>query len=743
MRYSILSCGVLLSCLTLGGALWGQDATPAPQAAETHPATPARLKVGVALSGGGARGATHVGVLRELERMHVPIDYIAGTSMGAIVGGLYASGMSLDDIEKVLLTTDWDSIFSDRPDRKELDYRRKEDDRRYIEALQSGLKKKGLEVNKGLVNGQKLMFLLESLLQPVAGVEDFDKLPIPFRCPGTDLVSGDEVIFSKGHLPLAIRVSMSLPAAFAPVRYEGRLLVDGGVVDNLPVDLVKSMGPDVVIAVDIGTPPKTLEGISSPLAVTSQVISILQQKDINRQAARADILIRPDLAGFSVMDFVHAGTLIPLGERVTREKSDALSKLALPEAEYAARLARIRHRDDTAKVVEFVRFEGVDPKLEEGLRKRIRTVPGQPLDLDKLQADLTTVYNSGFFESVVYEVVNEDGREGVLIKAKPSPLLPILVNFGFKLSSDFYRQSDWAILAGLRWTGLNTLGGEWKTDLQIGLNRYFYTELYQPLDVQARWFVAPSLNVKNTVAYVYADDQAVATYRSAVQFAGFDIGYHMGRYGEIRIGPRWGHATYNRDLGTAFYPYYSASPSGWSAQATVDQLDNPDLPNQGYLIKANGFFATKGLGGNETYNMGQVSWSGFGTKGKNTFFSQLAAGSAFGSPVPPYAWFRLGGFNSFGGYQEGQMVGPYYATARLGYQRKVTRLPAFIGEGVYLVFFADAGNAWRSSKNFGTNLQYSGTVAFGTVTKFGPMYLAYSKAEGGFEQITLQLGKRF
>jgi NTE family protein len=702
-----------------------------------------RLKIGLALSGGGARGATHVGVLRELERQHIPIDYIAGTSMGAIVGGLYASGMAPDDIEKVLLTTDWDAIFSDRPDRKDLDYRRKEDDRRYIEALQSGLKRHGLEVNKGLVNGQKLMFLLETLLQPVADVEDFDNLPIPFRCPGTDIVTGDEVVFSRGHLPLAIRISMSLPAAFTPVSYEGRLLVDGGVVDNLPVDLCKSMGADIVIAVDIGTPPKTVEGITSPIAVTSQVISILQQKGIDAQAARADILIRPDLAGFSVMDFVHAGSLVPLGEKVMREKSDALSKFALPEADYAARLERIRHREERAEIVRFVRFEGVGPKLEQGLRMRIRTAPGKPLDLDKLQADLTTVYNSGFFESVTYQVVTEDGQRGVLIKAKPNPLAPVFIGFGFKLSSDFRRQSDWAVLAGLRWTGLNVLGGEWKTDLQIGLNRYLNTEFYQPLDVGARWFVAPVFAARNTVSYLYAGDQAVATYRSAIQSIGVNLGYHLGRYGEIRVGPRWGHASFNKDMGSDLFPDSKVSEGGWVVQATVDQLDNADLPNQGYLIKANGMFTTKGMGSDLAYDLGELRWSGFGTKGSNTYWGALAAGSAFGTQAPPYAWFRLGGFNSFGGYQEGQIIGRYYATARLGYQRKVTRLPAFVGQGVYLVFFADVGNAWVDMKDFGNNLKYSGTVAFATLTKFGPMYIGYSKAGGGFDQITLQVGKRF
>ena len=536
---SILPLALLLS---LSAA--GQD-TPAAAAADAPAATPAkaRPKIGLALSGGGARGVTHIGVLQALERLHIPIDYIAGTSMGSIVGGLYATGATTEDLQSLIKNTNWVEIFSDRPPRDLLPFRTKEDDRRYLEGLQMGLDKKGLHLSKGLINGQKLLFLLENNTQRVSGVSDFGKFPIPFNCVATDIVTGNKYVFSQGSLPVAIRSSMSLPAIFAPMEHDGLLLVDGGIADNLPVDVVRAMGADIVIAVDIGTPPLERAQITSPLAVFNQVMNVLMQKEIDAQAASADILLRPDLKGYSLMDFERALTLVPVGEKLVEDHAAALSKYAVSPQEYAAWASRVRGLPPPPTKIDFVEFEGTDP-LDEGLLKgRMSLKPGEPINMKDLQKDLLLVYNTGDYASVTYEVVQRGDQHGVVITAKPNATGPNYMRFGIDLSSDFRYNSNWSVFAGLRFTRLNVLGAEWKSDLEIGLNQRLTTEWYQPLMRSGRVFVAPYFKYSNELAYVFVNPEInnpSASYRTNLTWAGIDLGFNIGLSGELRIGPRWG-----------------------------------------------------------------------------------------------------------------------------------------------------------------------------------------------------------
>ncbi len=735
--------------LSLGALAQGSPVPADPAPAPPAPAK-ARPKIGLALSGGGARGVTHIGVLRALEEMHIPIDYIAGTSMGSVVGGLYATGTTTEDLQSLIKNTNWVEIFSDRPPRDLLPFRTKEDDRRYLEGLQMGLDSKGLHFSKGLINGQKLMFLLENNTQRVAGTKNFGNLPIPFNCVATDIVTGNKYVFSQGSLPVAIRSSMSLPAIFAPIEHDGLLLVDGGIADNLPVDVVRAMGADVVIAVDIGTPPLERAQITSPLAVFNQVMNVLMQKEIDAQAASADILLRPDLKGYSLMDFEHALTLVPVGEKLVEDHAAALSKYAVSAQEYAAWASRVRGLPPPPTKIDFVEFAGTDP-LDEGLLKgKMSLKPGEPINMNDLQKDLLLVYNTGDYASVTYEVVQRGDQHGVLITAKPNATGPNYMRFGIDLSSDFRYNSDWSVFAGLRFTRLNKLGAEWKSDVEIGLNQRLTTEWYQPLMRSGRVFVAPYLKYSNQLAYVFVNpkiNNPSASYRTNLTWAGVDLGFNIGLSGELRIGPRWGRAYYSRAVGPELFPSLHASLGGYLLGYRYDRLDSADLPTQGVHIQLTAYDSEKSMGATDAYQKAELKFKAFQHLGpRSGIFEYLAGGTSFGTDVPYYDWFRLGGPANFGGYMEGQLTGRYYGAVRLGYQYKFANLPAIIGKGAYFMAFTDVGKAWVFAYDDPTvdnPMKYSGTIGFGSSTKLGPVFFGYSYATGGNQQLFLSMGKRW
>ncbi len=668
--------------------------------------------------------------------MHIPIDYIAGTSMGSIVGGLYATGATTQDLETLIAKTNWVEIFSDRPPRDKLPFRVKDDDRRYIEGLEMGLDSKGLHFSKGLINGQKLMFLLENNTLKASAIQDFDDLPIPFRCVSTDIVTGERYVFSKGSLPLAIRSSMSLPAIFAPVEHEGHLLVDGGIADNLPVDVVRAMGADVVIAVDVGTPPLDRSQINSPLAVYGQVLNILMQKEIDVQAKNATLLLRPDLGRFSNMDFPNSLKLIPIGEKLVEDNATTLAKYAVSAEEYAAWEARVRGLPPPPSIIDFLEFAGTDP-LDEGLlRGRMSTKPGEPMNMANLQKDLLLVYNTGNYASVDYQVVQRGDKKGVVITAKPNPTGPNYMQFGMELSSDFRYNSNWSVFAGLRFTRLNHLGAEWKSDVEIGLNQRLYTEWYQPLSRSGQVFVAPYLKYTNELDYVFVNsglNNPSASYRTKMTWLGADLGFNMGLSGELRIGPRWGNGYYSRSVGPELFPSFNASLGGYLADLHVRPARFSGPSHQGAPCPGDGLRFGESAGG-----LGQLPESRAEDPRLSAHWASAAASSSTslagppsGPNVPYYDWFRLGGPGSFGGYMEGQLAGPYYGAVRLGYQYKFATLPAIIGKGAYFMAFTDVGKPWIFEFNApGANddMKYSGTIGFGSSTKLGPVFFGYSYA---------------
>ena len=509
--------------------------------AEAAPAAAAakRPKICLVLSGGGARGAAHVGVIKVLEEYRVPIHCIAGTSMGALVGGAYATGMSVPDMERINNSMSVEKLFKEKPPRQELAMRRKIDDYSNLVSPEIGTASKQATIVKGVVSGVQLETVLRELAR-VQGYHDFDKLPIPYRAVATDLVTGKAVVFDEGELANVMRASMSVPGAVAPAEYNGMILVDGMLTSNLPVEAARAMGADIVIAVNVGTPLLKREELNSILGVAGQMLSILTEQNVQASLAKlkpTDILISPELGDFSTGDFDNLPKITPLGEAAARQVADRLAQLSLPPAEYAA----LRKRQQVAMVpdltpVDEIRFDNLTRVNPQAAQAVMETQPGQPVVQAQVDADMRRLYGTGDFEHVNYRIVGEEGKRVMAVDAVEKAWGPDYLRLGLGLSSDFSGETYFNLVAAHRMTWLNSLGAEFRTDAQLGYDNSLRMEFYQPLSIAGTFFVAPRVSVGTQRVSIYQQDNRIAEYNVSTAVGGIDLGMQFQQYGELRLG---------------------------------------------------------------------------------------------------------------------------------------------------------------------------------------------------------------
>ncbi|MCB1845329.1 MAG: patatin-like phospholipase family protein [Halioglobus sp.] len=502
--------------------------------ADKTPADGERPRIGLVLGGGGARGAAHIGVLRELERLHIPIDAIAGTSMGAIVGGLYAAGKTPADLEEIVASLDWSASFDDRTPRRDLQFRRKQDDSAYPIQFELGLRDGRLRLPRGLIQGQKLGHILRELTLATAGIESFDELPIPFRAVASDIETGEAYVMSSSDLAQAMRASMSAPGIFAPVVVSGHTLVDGGLVGNVPVHTIQSMGVDVIIAVDVEFPLYSPEQLNSALDITGQVLTILIRKETRRQLEALDeddILIRPDLGQFGSSDFADIVDAIEPGALATQQAAHLLERYSLDEAAWQQHLAA-RVRKPASRpypTLDFVRVVDGAPLSTRVLESRLSTQPGDTMDPDRIADDIARLYGLDLYEFVDYRIVRDGDKTGVEFDAQPKSWGPNYLNFGVQLEDDFDGTTAFNLSARLTRAGVNRLGAEWRTDVQFGTEPLLISEFYQPLRFDARYFIAPRIDLRQNNFRTFSGDDRIARYRRSESQFGIDLGRELGR----------------------------------------------------------------------------------------------------------------------------------------------------------------------------------------------------------------------
>ena len=704
-----------------------------------------RPRIGLVLGGGGARGAAHIGVLKELERLQVPIDAIAGTSMGAVVGGLYATGVDAGELEQLVSSLDWVAALSDSPDRKDLSFRRKQDDREFPINFELGVRGGDLLLPKGVIHGQKLDLLLRELTLEASNISDFDELPIPFRAVASDIVAGEAVVLDGGDLARAIRASMSVPGVFAPTEIDDRLLVDGGLVGNLPIDVMKTMGVDVIIAVDVEFPLYKSEELSSVLTISEQMLTILIRKETLRQIdtlSESDVLIRPELGVFASSDFANIVQTIEPGRKAASSQADSLTRYSLSDADWRAHRAQRRLQPGDDGRLAFVRVVHDGRLAPDVMESRLSVEAGDVIEPGILALNANRLYGLQLYEQVEYSLVTDDGGTGVEYRATPKSWGPNFLQFGVSLEDDFDGATAFNLATRMTRAGLNRLGAEWRTDLRLGTEPALSTEFYQPLSFDSRWFVAPRLELGQSNLDAFAMSNSVARYRVSEGDLSLDIGRELGTVGEFRIGAYRGGGAARVKLGDPVLPDIDFETGGLFARLRIDSVDNSRFPRRGTLADVRWNVSLPGFGADTRFDTVESEFSRTWSRGKNSLQAGLSYATTLDSETTVQDFFPLGGFLRLSGLERGEISGPHAALARLVYYRQVGDTTGGLFETpIYLGMSAEAGNVWnrRSEIDFDT-MRLSGSVFAGLDSYLGPVYFAAGFAEDGQSNFYLFIG---
>jgi NTE family protein len=730
----------ILTLVVLAGA-------PSALSAEDAQETPPRPKIGLALGGGGARGMAHIGVLRALEELHISVDYVAGTSMGSVIGGLYSCGYTPDEIEKLVKTIKWATLFEDAPERQEQSFRQKEDDFDHLIPLEFGLnlKKGGLLLPPGLIAGSKLGFILQNATLPCAAVGNFDELRIPFRAVATDIQTGLPYVMSKGNLSRVIRASMAIPAIFTPVEIDGHLLIDGGESENLPVQTVKAMGADIVIAVNVGSSGAAEAAKPTNVgAMIGRLIDLPLQQNTQASAKLANVVITPDLDGFTSADFVKGTEMIPLGYKAAMADKEKLTPYGEPESVFSAWK---RGHDATLPpppyidAVEIAPVPDVDPRRIEYL---VESKPGGVLDTKILGSDLKRIYALGIFEIVSYEIIEEGQKRILRITATPKSWGPTYLKLGLFLGTDFQFTTQFGVVALVDATELNRLGAQWKTTATIGNPLEIKTRFFQPLNYQGHLFLSPYAGWRQLSAQVFEDDIALGTYRVSRSVIGGDIGYDFGTWGELRVGYARAWGIGRRKVGDPIFPNLDWDEGGITARMEVDQLDNVNLPHSGYFGLIDYAGSRQSLGSTQSFDKFEAQFIGVKTWGRWTVLLKLQGGDSFGTDIPFYDQFTLGGLFELSGRPLDQLTGDTYAFGSGLVYYRLTKDAGAILKSFSIGVSIEGGDTWanHAAVKFST-LKPAGSIYAVADTIIGPLFIGYGRSSQGNGSAYLFLNRGF
>ena len=691
---------------------------------------PERPRIGLALGGGSARGLAHIGLLQWFEEHRIPIDLLAGTSMGGLVGGSYATGLSPDEIRSVLETADWTLIFQGEAPFADKNFRRKQDDRAFPSKLHFGLKG-GLRLPSGLNEGQQVDLLLDAITVNYSEIANFDDLPTPFRCVASDLVSAQPITLKDGSLSLAMRATMSLPGVFIPVRSGDQVFVDGALFDNIPADVVRMMGADIVIAVSVGGSDVAAKGPAptySMFSVLGQMIDAMMSGNTRRGLAAADLVIRPALDEVASMDFRRTKEIAAIGYQAAEAHSAELLKYALDEPAYAQfRAAREARRQRAAIIPRAIEVEGVPPVSQDLIRKRLASHLNVPIDVAALATDITRLGGSDRYETIGYRIVRGPGGEQVLrLNVHPKPYGPPFLAVGIDLTNT----SGTNVLLGLgsRFTAFDIIGygSEARIDLHVGSGFLFGGELYRPIG-RSGLFVAPDAEIRQVETDLFENDKSIATYRLTRSSLGADIGYSSGNRSEVRLGYEAANLQASVLTGARVLPELDGSEQLVRLLAAFDGQDSPVIPSRGTYARGRAayYFNTADPHGqtvaparpfDEVFTTADFAVSWFKSIRKRTrVLAAGVGGTAFGAePLPPNT-YALGGPFRLGAYNEGELRTPDFLVASGGLAREMARLPDVLGGGVFGLMWLESGSAF-DGEGLRTNL----SGAFVMETLVGP-----------------------
>jgi NTE family protein len=734
-----------VTCLTVlflcAGTATAMASPPAP--GDAH-----RPRIGLVLSGGGAKGLAHVGVIRVLEEAGIKPDIIVGTSMGAVVGSLYATGMKADEIEHVVNDLDWNSFLVDDPTRVDKTARRKAEDPGFLAHLRLRVKDDETRLPAGVVKGHNVLLALEDLLRPAQGITDFDKLPIRFRAVASDIETGDEVVLASGDLVTALRASMAVPGAFPPARIGGRLLVDGAIVNNVPISVARDMGADIVIVAVFKDQLKDADQLTSALAILNQSVDVMITRATRQQLALlrdGDILITIDLADIGSASFDRVRETMPLGANAARAQLPSLSALGQRLAASGAPAEVRPLKAMPNRPIAAIRFKQRTHLSDSVLLARMKSRVGDLADEQRLREDMARIYGLDLFDTVSYRIEESPEGDVVVVTAQEAKAGTDYFRFGFDLANDFEGRSTYNFSASFTKTAMNRLNGEWRTRATLGETIDLATEFYQPLDSAGRFYVRPFLYAGDRPAKLVDHGDELASARVTELKGGAELGINLDDNLVLMAGIEkgWGHE--RERTGTGLVPRDSFDIGRLYAGMVYDSFDNLNFPHHGVLASGRYRWSAGPLGADRVYQASEIKISIAQSWGRNTVVGTVESGLSWGGRPGIGDEFTLGGPFRLTGYLNGGLSGGQSVLARGVYYRELARFgPSFLHFPLYAGASLEYGNVFDRTRDIDLDdMLWGGTVFVAMDTPLGPLSLGYGYSQRGEHAIFMSLGSLF
>jgi NTE family protein len=727
-------------------AAWTQETQPT----ATMPATGStaavhRATIGLVLEGGGALGLAHIGVLRWLDENHIPIDYVAGTSMGGLVGGLYATGMSGEEINEFLKTVNWNRSLRNELPYQARSFRRKEDKRDYPNDLEFGLKH-GINFPSGFNSGQQVGLILDRIALPYSDLKSFDDLPTPFRCVATDLVSGKAVVFRDGPLSEALRATMSLPAIFSPVRRDDHVYVDGGIVNNLPVDVARDMGADIVIAVHLEVPPLNPDQGLSVFSVLQRSVGVIISANEYASMQKADVLIPAHTERFSMIDYQAAQDIVQVGYQGAEERRRVLERFALNDSDWKQYVDQRQARQRTVPIPQFIEVTGTERVIAQGIQKNLADNIGKPVDYKRLDDDLTDVTGLGRFSRTRFQLTRKNGQDGLLVRADEKDYAPPTVNPLFVIDGSDYTDVRFSLGARVTFHDIGGFGSEVRNDFVVGSAYGAASEYYHPLNWFSHFFVAPRLFADSKPFDLYFDDNRIASFRQHDAGGGLDFGVAINRFSELRFGYQLEHLSLTRSIGIPSEVLHDVSGrQGFTRlRYIIDHTNDPTLPRNGYFVQSRLEFYDGNPSASEHFPLAELRTGVFHPiLTTNSIFMIASGGSTMGYRNTGIPMFGLGGPQRLAAYGTNELLTNQYFLFQPGYIRRLKELRPLLGENVYLVTNYEIGKAYGALNTLDSRLPNDFNAAVLVQSFIGPVVFGGSVGDRGHHRFYFQLGRYF
>ena len=723
-----------------------------------------RPRIALVLSGGGAKGSAHIGILKVLEEKRIPVDIIVGTSMGSYVAGMYAMGLSAEEVERTTLAIDWNKGYQDKVGRDELSLRKKQQSEKYQLRTDIGVNGDAVQFPDGFFQGQSMASLLRHATSNLPAQKSFDDLPIPYRAVATDMETVTPFVLEGGSLAKAMQASMSIPGALKPVEWEGHILADGGTVNNMPVDVAKGMGADVVIAVDIGARLRTRESLKSGLAMIDQLTTYMTQVGTDKQRALLgpqDILLTPEFGNMGIADFSLMPEGIKQGEAVANRAATQLDALSLSPREYAVyrnqKLSRRAERSgQPAYYIDKVEILNKSRLSDETVRAMLKVKPDKIQTNESLEAGIRRLYALESFDRITYEVEERDGENVLVVDASEKNWGPGYLNFQFGFSDDFESSSNYNVGMSYTLTNLNEWGAEWLTEASLGTAKHLKTDFYSPLEPSQTFYGEASFAYDKTLRRIFLPEdtestQGLSYVDSEYGFTSADlaVGWNRQPWSRISLGLEGKVGGIDvRNINDA-----SVDASSWGPYVRFehDTLDSRYFPYEGAYWDIKGGYSTVRLDNNEdiddryegiNYHLSMIkpwSWD------RHSLNLLLEGGGSTSQEEYPLFVQDLGGLFRMSGFQRYQLSGRYSLFGGLRYIYRVVdndfgalRAPLYLGGSL------EQGGVWDKGEDISIESSFTGgSVYVGIESFLGPIFLGYGMAEGGNNMFYLQLGTTF